>query len=169
MDPLVERAKRGDREATAELVRRSYDAVYRFCARRVGTESAKDVAQETFLTACRSLRRYAGRSSFEVWLFGIAHNLCRKAKRSPTPVSPTDAWRCEPTTEESWLDRRALVEALGSLSGEHLEVVLLHEVEGLTYEEAAQVLGVPAGTVKSRLHHAFAKLRASLQAQGVTR
>ncbi|MCA1946573.1 MAG: sigma-70 family RNA polymerase sigma factor [Armatimonadetes bacterium] len=169
MDPLVERAKRGDREAMAELVRRNYDAVYRFCARRVGLEPAKDMAQETFLTACRSLRRYEGRSSFEVWLFGIAHNLCRRSLRSSAPVNVEAAWRTEPDTEESWIDRRVLVEALRGLSAEHLEAVLLHEVEGLTYEEAAQVLGVPTGTVKSRLHHAFARLRSSLQAQGVNR
>ena len=64
--------------------------------------------------------------------------------------------------ENSIINRHALRNALRSLSEEHREVVLLHEVDGLTYDEAAAVLGVPSGTVKSRLHHAFLALRKSM-------
>ncbi|MEJ5170186.1 MAG: sigma-70 family RNA polymerase sigma factor [Fimbriimonadales bacterium] len=169
MDHLVERATTGDRQAMAELVRGHYGSVYRFCARRVGAEAAKDAAQETFLAAWRSIRRFQGDSSFQVWLLGIANNVCRRKQRSPAPPCPEGLWRVSSGPEESWIDRRALIDALHSLSPEHLEAVLLHEVEGLTYDEAAQVVGVPVGTMKSRLHHAFQRLRSLLQSQGVSR
>lgn len=152
------------RDITA-IAREHYDTVYRFCARRVGIDAAADTAQETFITAQRALSRFRGASSLSTWLLGIAHNECRRMARKR---------RCEPPTieltetgsdehhEETIINRHALQEALAKLSPEHREVVLLHEVEGLSYEEAAIVLSIPVGTVKSRLHHAFANLRKSL-------
>lgn len=149
----------------AAIAREHYDLVYRFCARRVGLDAAADTAQETFVTAQRALARFRGASSLTTWLLGIAHNECRRTARKR---------RCEPPTielvetgsaehhEETIINRHALQQALARLSPEHREVVLLHEVEGLSYEEAALVLSIPVGTVKSRLHHAFANLRKSL-------
>jgi RNA polymerase sigma-70 factor, ECF subfamily len=147
------------------IAREHYDTVYRFCARRVGIDAAADTAQETFLTAQKALPKFRGASSLSTWLLGIAHNECRRMARRR---------RCEPPTielveqgssehhEETIINRHALQQALAKLTPEHREVVLLHEVEGLSYEEAALVLGIPVGTVKSRLHHAFANLRKSL-------
>jgi len=149
----------------AVIAREHYDLVYRFCARRVGVDAAADTAQETFLTAQRALSRFRGASSLTTWLLGIANNECRRMARKR---------RCEPPTlelteygsaehhEETIINRHALSQALARLSAEHREVVLLHEVEGLSYDEAALVLNIPVGTVKSRLHHAFANLRKSL-------
>ncbi len=147
------------------IAREHYDMVYRFCARRVGIDAAADTAQETFLTAQRALANFRGASSLSTWLLGIANNECRRMSRKR---------RCEPPTleltetgsaehhEETIINRHALQQALAKLTAEHREVVLLHEVEGLSYEEAAVVLGIPVGTVKSRLHHAFSNLRKSL-------
>ncbi|OJU63636.1 MAG: hypothetical protein BGO01_03045 [Armatimonadetes bacterium 55-13] len=152
----------------ATIAREHYDLVFRFCARRVGMEAAADTAQETFLTAQKALAKFKGASSLKTWLLGIANNECRRMSRKR---------RCQPPTieliesgsaehhEETIINRHALQEALSRLSSEHREVVLLHEVEGLSYEEAALVLGIPVGTVKSRLHHAFANLRKSLSGQ----
>lgn len=155
-----------DSDAIEDLVRTHYAAVYRFCARRLGPTLAQDAAQETFLTAQRGYRRFDGRSSVATWLFGIAHNHCRNLARKARQELPTENdWLCEHVetgTEKKLIDRHALRQALGALSAEHREVVLLHEVEGLTYGEAASVLGVPEGTVKSRLHHAFQNLRSAL-------
>jgi RNA polymerase sigma-70 factor, ECF subfamily len=149
-----------------EIARCHYDDVYRFCARRIGVDLAADAAQETFLTAQKVLRRFEGRSTLRTWLLGIALNECRRQSRMRRVHSlPGDfdmADGCD--YERSWVDREALREALAKLSPEHREAVLLHEVEGLTYDEAAQVLGVPSGTVKSRLHHAFLNLRKVLRA-----
>lgn len=151
-------------------MREHYAVVYRFCARRVGPELAQDAAQETFVTAQRSMRKFDGRSTLSTWLFGIAHNHCRNlARKQKREVCLDEAWlggeamKHEPNREGQIVDRHALRAALGRLSPEHREAVLLHEVEGLSYEEAGLVAGVPAGTIKSRLHHAFSNLRRSLQ------
>lgn len=147
------------------IAREHYDTVYRFCARRVGVDAAADTAQETFLTAQRALAKFRGASSLSTWLLGIANNECRRMARKrrceAPPLELVDQSDSE-RHEETIINRHALQQALAKLTSEHREVVLLHEVEGLSYEEAALVLGVPVGTVKSRLHHAFANLRKSL-------
>jgi RNA polymerase sigma-70 factor (ECF subfamily) len=180
MDSDLTRAKKGDREAMAHLVDEHYDAVYRFCARRIGPDHAQDAAQETFLTAQKRIGSFAQASSLSTWLFGIAHNHCRNfARKRKMETLVSDTWLADrdsngdtsPATdhashitnhEQTLVDREALRQALSTLSSDHREVVLLHEVEGLTYEEAATVLGIPVGTVKSRLHHAFQNLRIAL-------
>lgn len=166
----MEANRLSDPDAMEAMVREHYAAVYRFCARRIGPEAAQDAAQDTFVSAQRSLKRFDGRSSLSTWLFGIAHNHCRNlARKNKREMLADDGWLCEeamePTTttkEKQLVDRHTLREALAQLSPEHRDAVLLHEVEGLSYEEAGVVLGVPAGTVKSRLHYAFASLRRTL-------
>ncbi|HEY0868688.1 MAG TPA: RNA polymerase sigma factor [Fimbriimonas sp.] len=151
------------------IAREHYDAVFRFCARRVGYESAADAAQDTFLTAHRVARKYRGDSSVSTWLFGIAHNECRRIARSRRLDAPRIDFvdeHAQESQESRLIDRTALSDALLRLSSEHRDVVLLHELEGLTYEEAASVLDIPVGTVKSRLHHAFLQLRKALQPTG---
>jgi RNA polymerase sigma-70 factor, ECF subfamily len=147
------------------VVRDHYDAVYRFCARRIGVARAADTAQETFVTAQRALSRFRGESSLRTWLLGIALNECRRSiRRHGTDPLPLDVdLVCKSSDDESaFVDRQALASALARLSDDHREVVLLHELQGLTYEEVATVLNVPVGTVKSRLHHAFINLRREL-------
>jgi RNA polymerase sigma-70 factor (ECF subfamily) len=163
MDPNIERASRGDRDAMAAIVAEHYPAVYRFCARRIGCELAQDAAQESFLQAQKAIRRFDGRSSLSTWLFGIAHNVCRNLARKQRVDMTYEAAFLESqpgaSPEGSLIDREALRKALSKLSPEHREAVVLHELEDMTYEEAAQVIGVPVGTVKSRLFHAFSQLR----------
>lgn len=163
----IHAAAHGDREAAAHLVRQHYADVFRFCARRIGHDLAADAAQETFLTMTKSLARFEGRSDLRTWLFGIAyrhcHALSRKTRREPSPM---DASLCkEPSTGSPCpIEATAVRDALGKLSNEHREVVLLHEVDGLTYSEIAETLGIPVGTVKSRLYHALAAMRRTLEA-----
>jgi RNA polymerase sigma-70 factor (ECF subfamily) len=162
MDERIDRARRGDRAALGELVTEHYPRVYRFCARRLGDDLAQDAAQETFLTVQRTIKRFEARSTFETWLLGIAHNHCRNLSRKKmrAPMSLNDAFE-KPTPDhaEQVVANEQLRCALEKLSPEHREVVLLHEVEGLTYAEVAEIAGVPEGTVKSRLYHAFRNLR----------
>lgn len=152
------------------LAREHYDAVFRFCARRVGQDRAADAAQETFLTAQKALKKFRGESSVSTWLFGIAHNECRRIARkerlAPMLLEIDTAHPSSENSEETIVNRQALQTAILKLSPEHREVVVLHELDGLTYEEAAQIMGVPVGTVKSRLHHAFLNLRKSLLPAG---
>jgi len=148
----------------AAAVRDHYEAVYRFCAYRIGEDAAADAAQETFLTAQRAAARFRFASSVRTWLFGIALNECRRWSRryrDQPPVLQFEPAGDDPSTE--WIDRNVLGQAIAQLSEDHREVVLLHEIDGLTYVEIAQVLDIPEGTVKSRLHHAFLKLRSCLK------
>ncbi len=154
----------------SQIAREHYDSVFRFCARRIGVDGAPDAAQETFLTAQRVLSKFAERSDIKTWLLGIAHNECRRLARkrrlAPEPLPLFDRPSSE-SAEDTLVDREALRAAFAKLSPEHRHVVLLREVEGLSYEEAGKILGIPEGTVKSRLHHAFIQLRRSLgDAQG---
>ena len=152
-----------------EIARTYYDCVFRFCARRIGVDAASDAAQETFLTAHKVLHRYRGDSPLKTWLLGIAHNECRRLARKRKLEPATLELKQDPSVspESSWVDRQALTQAMAKLSPEHRDAVILIELDGLSYDEASAVLGVPAGTVKSRLHYAFASLRKSLFPAGV--
>lgn len=165
MDDLLHRAQRGDSMALAELVRTHYASVFRFCVRRIGAEAAQDAAQETFVTMQKRLRSFGGKSRFEVWLLGIAHNQCRSlARSSRKDPAPLEDWMAATASPENEIvNREALADALRSLSQDHRDVVILHEIEGLRYAEIAEIVGAPEGTVKSRLHHAFQKLRQAME------
>lgn len=147
-----------------EIARGHYDLVFRFCARRIGPDSAADAAQETFLTAQRVIGKYRGDAPLKTWLLGIAHNECRRIVRKRRLDPPPLELREDPSMnpESAWVDRQALLSAMAKLSPEHRDAVILIELDGLSYEEAGVVLGVPAGTVKSRLHYAFLILRRAL-------
>lgn len=145
----------------AQLARQHYDQVFRFCSVRVGYHLAGDAAQETFLTAQRSLSKFRGESKPLTWLIGIALNECRRIQRSRKDAEPLLEFG-EPTPETQMVNREALRVAIAKLSPEHREVVLLHEIDGFTYEEIASIVDVPVGTVKSRLYHAFLNLRSTL-------
>jgi RNA polymerase sigma-70 factor (ECF subfamily) len=169
MLPLWKRPGRTDPVEMERIVRTHYDDVWRFCARRLGPDLAPDAAQETFVTAQKRMHEFEGRSELKTWLFGIALNHCRNLSRKRKPEVPVD-WLADTAseprhdgTDDRILDRETLRCALAKLTSEHREVVLLHEVDGLTYQEAADLLGIPVGTVKSRLHHAFLQLRTSMR------
>jgi RNA polymerase sigma-70 factor (ECF subfamily) len=145
-----------------ELAREYYDDVYRFCLRRVGADHAPDASQETFLTAQKALKKFEGRSTVKTWLLGIAINECRRLMRTRRIEMPLLDIQATESPEKQLLDRHALRDALNRLTPEHREVVLMHEVEQLTYTEIAELLGIPSGTVKSRLYHAFLNLRTAM-------
>jgi RNA polymerase sigma-70 factor (ECF subfamily) len=149
------------------LARQHYEVVYRFCARRVGIDWAADIAQDTFLTAQKNLHRFRRESSTRTWLLGIALNECRNTMRrmrlQPSSIEFDLADAHSNARESAWVDRVALSHAFNALSEEHRDVVILHELEGMTYEEIAVIVGSPVGTVKSRLHHAFVRLRELLR------
>ncbi len=166
MDARIDRAKRGDRSALHSLVTEHYARVFRFCARRLGDDLGQDAAQETFITMQKQVKRYEQKSSFETWLLGIAHNHCRNLarRRRRDPVSLEHALEVGGADHgSSVVDKDVLQCALSRLSEEHREVVLMHEIEGLTYLEISQVVGVPEGTVKSRLYHAFRNMREGME------
>lgn len=144
-------------------VREHYGDVFRFSARRIGEDKAEDATQETFVIAHQTIARYDGAASPRTWLFGIANNVCRNlARRYRRELLVADTVLLERSEEPQAFDAVMLKQAMARLSEEHREVVVLHEIEGLRYAEIAAILEIPEGTVKSRLHHAFLKLRENL-------
>ena len=168
-EALVRRAQRGDRSAFDELVRRHRDRVYAVALRLTrDREEAEDALQEAFISAYRALPGFDARSRFSTWLHRIAVNACYDAigRRRATvsldaegafePASPRDGFAEDAT-------RTALVAALAALPDEFREAVVLCDVAGLGANEAGEVLGVPAGTVKSRVFRARALLATALR------
>lgn len=145
-----------------DLVESYYDDVFRVCSKFVGPDGAEDCAQDVFVAASRALSRFRGASAAKTWLFGIAQNVCRNYRRKHRQTVPLDGWHSTPSAEPGLIDAGALRDALAKLDPEVARLVILKETEGLTYEECAVVFRVPVGTVKSRLHHAFLKLRTLL-------
>jgi RNA polymerase sigma-70 factor (ECF subfamily) len=179
---LVERARRGDREAFRVLVERYQRKV---AALAVGMlrnrEDALDVVQDTFTKAYQSLDKFKGDSSFYTWIYRIGVNLCIDHQRRESryvqatgesddlgdevaPPSAEDLERDEPfeLARSSEIGVH-LVEAINELTPEHRAVILLREVDGLSYEEISQALDCPKGTVMSRLHYARRHLQARLR------
>ena len=167
---LVEQTLAGDTAAFEILVERHRDVVFRVAARVVGREDAEDVAQDAFLRAFHRLRSFRSDSPFRAWLLQITHNAALNvaACRVPEPVggaeeaepsrfSPVSERQPATTLEES--ERRDRLESkLRELRSEHRVVLVLRDLEGLGYEEIAQVTDSPLGSVKGRLHRARGEL-----------
>ena len=172
----LKRAVRGDERAFEALIEPYADATYRLCLRMMGNEQdAADMAQEAFLRAWRSLSSYKGQSRFSTWLYRVTSNVCldelRRRRRGETesmqaleengfePVDPAE-------TPEMALDRaelrRDLAEAISQLGSEQRAALILRDVQGLPYEEIAQILDLNLNTVKSRISRARSALREML-------
>ena len=162
-EDLVRRFLSGDRAAFAALVERHERRVYNLALRMTGREEdARDATQDAFLTVLRKLSSFRGESAFTTWLHRVTVNACydllRKRQRQPLleRAGAEDRPATEPPPVPDHADasdlsidvQRALLEV-----PQHFRVVMiLHDVRDLPQEEVAQILGVPVGTVKSRLH-----------------
>jgi RNA polymerase sigma-70 factor, ECF subfamily len=172
---LIDRCRKQDFEAFGKFVDLYQSRVFGFVRRMVpNSEEAADVTQEVFIKAFQNFTRFDGRSSVRTWLFRIAYHLCvdraRKQDRTPDQVALVDAeegesidlpdsrWQPEQLAVDSEL--MSVVEAaILSMSEKLRSVLLLHDREDMQYEEIAQMLEVPVGTVKSRLFLARAHLQ----------
>ena len=175
---LAARARQGDQQAFAALVRRYEKPVLHFCARMTGNVSeAEDIAQETFLALYRSLERIEPKARFSTLLFGIARNLTlnhlrdgkRRGRNTAVPLDdlnadPAAAGRPDRKAHASEIGA-ALQAAIAGLAPDHRETLVLREFNGLDYETIAATVGCPVGTVRSRLARARETLRARLEEQ----
>ncbi len=182
---LIKAFQRGDKRAFDQLVIRHKDRIFNLCYRFIGDyEEANDSAQEAFVKAYGSLKTFRLESAFSTWLYRIAVNTCKnklgsssyRAKRKTVSLDnpgnnevgalPMEIQNGTPSPlarmEEK--ERRRLVQtALDALPAEFKMVVALRDIEGLSYEEIAQVTGLNLGTVKSRIARARTDLRNKLR------
>lgn len=175
-DELVAAAQGGDRNALDQLLRRHYDRIYAVCRRVTGgTNDADDACQEALIKISRSLPRFDGRAAFSTWAYRIATNASldelRKRKRRPSLRSVRAGEDSEPEQVDPMAakrvdaiaDRLAIDAALGDLSDDFKAVVVLRDVADLDYDEIADVLDIPVGTVKSRIARGRSALSNSLR------
>jgi len=174
---LIERSRKGDSQAFGVLVERYQRRVVNVAFAVVhNQDDAIELAQETFVRAYENLSKFESRSSFSTWLYRIAANLAidfwRREGRhvvlrgddaenelSRMPAERSDSFQAASRNELS----QHLSKALGELTPEHRAVILLREVEGLSYDEISETLQCPRGTVMSRLHYARTRLRTLLK------
>ncbi|WP_397571609.1 sigma-70 family RNA polymerase sigma factor [Schlesneria sp. T3-172] len=175
---LIDNCLAGRREAFGQLVERYQNRLFHSLVHLLGsTEDAQDAAQDAFVQAFEKLGSFRGQSQFYSWLFRIAFNtavshkrktrrmsVSLEARKDATGVEPSDA---NPSTEPSYAlgvsDRQRLVQqALSELSDEFRTALVLKEMDGMSYEEIAELVEVPVGTVRSRIHRARIELRDKL-------
>jgi len=165
-DLIARVLSREDHNAFGELVRRYQSPVRGFLTRLGGGDShlADDLAQETFLKAWTKLRTYRGGAKFSTWLFGIAYNEFRMAARARKEIALEDLADPPPEAETTGTDassrlRLDLTEALKRISSEERAAILLCCQNGLSHEEAAQILNWSLGTVKTNILRGKEKLK----------
>lgn len=164
---LVEKAIAGDRDAFVAIYQRHHEGIFRFARAMTGsTTMAEDVTQEVFLLFLRELERFdPARGSLATYLFAIARNVSRHRLRKERRFVSLDRPEDRPSSgsdpvvsllaSERVARLRLLIRALPS---RYREVLILCDLQGLTYEETARVLAAPVGTIRSRLHRARARL-----------
>jgi len=171
---LLVAARQGERAAIEALLERHESSIYRFGLRMCGNEDdAREVLQETLVAAFRNLPSFRGEAKLSTWLYQIARSHCIKARRGLRPSVSLDALEsshAQAISDEAGPEKQAharqigaaLSAAIGGLPAEQREALVLRDVEGLSAEDAAEVVGIEVGALKSRLHRARMQLRAQL-------
>lgn len=175
---LIALAQQGDSKAMNELLARHEQRVYRFGLRMCGNEDdAREVLQETLLATFKNLATFRGDAQLSTWLYQVARSFCLKQRRrhegEPTSHESTEspevkAMASETSGSDNQTHARQVGEviqvAMQALPADHREALVLRDVEGLSAEEAAEVVGIEVGALKSRLHRARITLKQNLAA-----
>lgn len=158
LSSLLATARAGDEDALTKFIRTSQPEVWRFCAHLVGRELADDATQQTYVAAWRALGAFRGDSSARTWLFAIARRTALELARRQVRAAQLDSVVPEPSRSpnpESWTE---LDQLLNKLDDERRMALLLTQVFGLSYAEAAEVCLCPVGTIRSRVARAREQL-----------
>ena len=173
---LIEAALGGQTDAFGRLVQKYQDRLYHAVAHMMGSkDDAQDVVQDAFVQAFVKLDTFRGKAAFYTWLYRIAFNASVSRRRRQKPTVSVERSRevageepSENTPPEERMQQQERAEqvqaALTRLSEEHRQVLVLREMEGCDYDTIAEILELPVGTVRSRLHRARLQLREELAA-----
>ncbi|MFH2006604.1 MAG: RNA polymerase sigma factor [bacterium] len=175
-DPLVEACRQGDRAAMGRLYQQHIGRVYSVVCRMVGYQDAEEVVQEAFIKIFKGISRFRGDSSASTWIYRLAVNssltfLSRRKRHSDRMRAAGQLQDVADTPPVSGgaLDRIHLERAIAQLPSGYRAVLVLHDVEGLSHEEIASIMGWHRGTSKSQLHKARARMRRLLVGEGEKR
>jgi RNA polymerase sigma-70 factor, ECF subfamily len=179
---LLKKSKNGDIEAFEELIEGYQKKVFNITLRMLGNyDDASEVAQEVFLKVFKAIRSFKEESTFSTWIYKITTNTCldelRKTKNKKNisldeelkldndevKLQIVDQRASPETLYEQKELKKAVMEAIDQLSGEHRIIIILRELQGLNYEEIAKIVKCPVGTVKSRINRARQELREMLK------
>jgi len=173
---LVQATLDGEKQAFGQLVERYQDRVFNTLLRVLGNrEDARDTVQEAFVQAFVKLDSFRGDAQFYTWLYRIAMNLALSKRRRRKPTESLDATKehigdepagQQPTAAQTLIERERaeqLQQALLTLNDEHRQILVLRELEACSYDEIAEILEMPVGTVRSRLFRARLQLKAQLE------
>lgn len=166
---LVEKARAGDVDAYEVLVRRHRGRIYRVALRMLGDpQDAEDVAQDVLIQVWTALAGFAGASAFTTWLYRVVVNRCMnqvRRRRWTRPVEDRDppAAAGAEDTVLAQFRARATMEAIAALPADQRAVIVLHQLEGLSYREVAAVVDVSEDAVRGRLHRARVSLVEALR------
>ena len=181
---IIEKVRRGDTNAFGYLVEKHQKLVYNLALKMLGNpEDAEDAAQEAFIKAYRSIESFRGDSKFSVWLYKLTNNVCldmlRKRREATVSLSVEDENGSDDTeieiadarfSPDDVYEKKEMLEALrkglSELDEEFRSVLVLREVNGLSYDEIGKVLNLDPGTVKSRIFRARKKLCTILTRDG---
>lgn len=169
---LIDAARAGDRAALERLLEPETERLYAICLRMLGRpDQASDAAQDALVRVIRGLEGFDGRARFTTWTTRIAMNVCltrlrdrqRRARLDPAAAYTRESARAmepgAPGRVQGEEDARLVAGALADLSEEHRAVLVLRDIRGMDHDQIAEVLGLPLGTVKSRVFRARAALR----------
>jgi RNA polymerase sigma-70 factor (ECF subfamily) len=166
---LIDRARKGDREAFGALAASSIDRLHAIAVRIVHDEGrAEDAVQSALLDAWRDLPSLRDPSRFEAWLYRLLLRACydeaRKQRAFVASIRVVSVEPGEADGSSRLADRDQLERAFRRLPVDQCAVIVLHHYEGMALTEVAEVLAIPVGTVRSRLHYALRTLRAAVEA-----
>ena len=174
---LIQATLGGNREAFGQLIRKYQDRLFNGMVQLVRNEfEAEDVVQEAFILAFTKLSSFQGNSAFFTWLYRISYNVAitrmrRKKTSTVSLTGPENQTQLQLPSDDPGPDAgiqkreqaAQLMDALGRLSEEHRAILVLREMEGMDYEAISEILDLPIGTVRSRLHRARSQLKHQLE------
>jgi RNA polymerase sigma-70 factor (ECF subfamily) len=177
---LIQEARRGNLTAFEELISSYERRIYNYCLRMTNNrEDAEDLTQEVFVRVYKSLKRFKGNSQLSTWIYRIAHNVCidryRKVKLTTVslsqPKGSDDEREMElpardfsPEEEAMRMElKKYLLNSISELQPKYRSVIVLRDIQNYSYEEIAEILRLPLGTVKSHISRARAALRQAVR------